>query len=195
MRQANVSNSNSSGKANFLFLAAGVAGLVAADQLAKFLIRNSLPLSASIKLFGFLQIVNITNTGSVFGVLKGTQPYLIALGLMAVAVILVAYPHFENVLHKLGAALITAGILGNTVDRVSRGVVTDFIYVRPWPAFNFADALLCTGLVILVASLILPTAKQHLQPKRQRKKPKGKTNITSSLLLLIRAFRLASCRA
>ena len=145
MRQANISNRNtssSSGRSNLLILFAGVVTLVAADQLTKFLIRNNLSPSSSIKLFGFLQIVNITNTGSVFGVLKGTQPYLIALGLITVAVILFAYLHFESVLHKLGAAIITAGILGNTIDRVSRGVVTDFIYVRPWPAFNLADALL-----------------------------------------------------
>ena len=157
-------------KAGFLFLAVGVAALVAVDQLTKFLVRGNLVPSTGVKVLGLLQIINIANTGSVFGVLKGTQPYLIALGLITVAVILFAYLHFESVLHKLGAAIITAGILGNTIDRVSRGVVTDFIYVRPWPAFNLADALLCTGLVILVASLILPAAKQHLQPKTQRKK-------------------------
>ena len=145
-----------------MLLAIAVIALVAADQFTKFLIRANLAYFGRIDLLGIVQIVNITNTGSVFGLLKGTQPFLIELGLTAAAVLIVAYLHFERPIHKVSALIIIAGILGNTIDRVGRGMVTDFIYVRPWPAFNLADALLFTGTVILMASLILPQKEQRL---------------------------------
>lgn len=176
-RTATLSMARMGGWADILPLVIGVAALVAVDQLAKFFVRGNLALSQSIHLLGFLEIVNVTNTGSAFGTLKGTQPYLIAIGLIAIVVILVAYTRFDKGLHRLGAAIIMAGILGNTIDRVSTGVVTDFIYLKPWPAFNFADVLLSTGLVILLVSLILPTTKAAAQTtKRTTTKRKAKRN-------------------
>ncbi len=151
--------SGRAGRAGLLLPVIGVALLVCVDQLAKFLVRSNLALSQSIKMLGFLEIVNITNTGSAFGTLKGTQPYLIVLGLAAAGVISFAYLRFENKLHKLSAVVIVAGILGNTIDRVSAGVVTDFIYLKPWPAFNIADTLLFIGAAILLFSLVLPATK------------------------------------
>ena len=170
---AYVKKRRSSRNASLLILILGTAALIAADQFTKFLVRANLTYFSHVSLLGIVQIVNINNTGSVFGLLRGTQPFLIELGLTAAAVLLVAYLHFERPIHKISAMIIIAGILGNTIDRISRGMVTDFIYIKPWPAFNLADALLFTGTVFLIASLILPQ-KEHLlhsrQDKHQRKK-------------------------
>ena len=139
----------------------GVALLIFIDQLAKLLVRESLVQSQSIKLLGFLEIVNFTNTGSAFGMLKGAQPYLIAFGLVAAAALSFSYSRLESRLQKLCAVMIVAGILGNTIDRVSAGVVTDFIYLKPWPAFNIADSLLFIGTAALLYSLILPSSRKR----------------------------------
>jgi len=160
MRRAKQPRSGKASKAALLVPLVGVALLICIDQLTKWWVRESLAHSQSIKVLSLLEIVNITNTGSAFGMLKGTQPFLIALGVVAAAVMSVAYLRLESRLQKLGAAVIVAGILGNTIDRVSAGVVTDFIYLRPWPAFNIADSLLFIGTTILLYSLILPAGKE-----------------------------------
>ena len=159
--------SRSSRNASLLILIMGVAALVAADQFTKYLVRTNLTYFGHISLLGIAQIVNVNNTGSVFGLLRGTQPFLIELGLTAAVVLLIAYLHFERPIHKISAIVIIAGVLGNTIDRISQGMVTDFIYIRPWPAFNLADALLFTGTVILIVSLILPQNKNK-RTKRTR---------------------------
>jgi signal peptidase II len=42
-------------------------------------------------------------------------------------------------------AVIIAGALGNLTDRLARGYVVDFVYLRHWPVFNAADVFLVTG--------------------------------------------------
>ena len=166
MRRAKQPRSSKANKLALLVPLFGVALLICIDQLAKWLVRESLSHSQGIKLLGFLEIVNITNTGSAFGILKGTQPFLIVLGLVSAAVLSFAYFRLESRLQRLGAALVVAGILGNTIDRVSAGVVTDFIYLRPWPAFNIADSLLFIGTAILLYSLILPQTKRASRKRK-----------------------------
>ncbi len=57
---------------------------------------------------------------------------------------------------RLAATFLVAGLVGNTIDRISQGFVTDFIYLKPWPAFNLADSFLTIGILLFVASYLLP---------------------------------------
>ncbi|MBI2581347.1 signal peptidase II [Candidatus Woesearchaeota archaeon] len=143
-----------------------VAALTALDQLTKAIIRGSLARSYGIDLpasLGLLQIVHITNTGSIFGVLKGTQLLISALSVAVVAFLIMAYRKLDKKLQRLGALLIIAGAVGNTIDRLLFGMVTDFIYLRPWPAFNLADTFLFFGAALLLLSLIsLPSLPRWL---------------------------------
>jgi signal peptidase II len=50
-------------------------------------------------------------------------------------------------------ALLGAGSVGNLVDRVWQGSVTDFLSFPHWPAFNFADIFIVTGVLLLVKAL------------------------------------------
>ncbi len=144
-----------------LFFAA-VAALVALDQLAKAAVRHFLPQSASVQLFGPLQLTHWANTGSVFGLFPGTSNYIAAFSLIVVpAVVLLYFSGFLK--QRLAVTLLVAGLVGNTIDRLSRGFVTDFIYVRPWPAFNLADTFLTIGIFLLAASAI----QQHIFRKRK----------------------------
>jgi signal peptidase II len=60
--------------------------------------------------------------------------------------------------------LLVAGSLGNLMDRLLRGSVTDFLRIPHWPAFNLADIFIVTGVLILVKSLIF----QLDQPEEQK---------------------------
>lgn len=132
-----------------------VLALVALDQLSKAAVRHFLPASASMHLFGPVQLTHWANTGSVFGLFPGTSGYIAIFSLLVVpAVVLLYFSGFLK--QRLAVMLLVAGLIGNTIDRLSRGFVTDFIYIRPWPAFNLADAFLTIGIVLFIASLLLP---------------------------------------
>ena len=72
----------------------------------------------------------------------------------------------QHALERAGFALVVGGALGNIIDRLRQGAVTDFLdfYWRDWhwPTFNVADICITLGAVlILFASL----------PLRRRKEP------------------------
>jgi signal peptidase II len=51
---------------------------------------------------------------------------------------------------QAGALLVISGAVGNVIDRLARGYVVDFLYVRHWPIFNVADMAICIGALLLV---------------------------------------------
>ncbi|MEK6837958.1 MAG: signal peptidase II [Nanoarchaeota archaeon] len=178
-RDATASATANYSYSSYFLLFAGAAALVVLDQLTKAVIRGSLAPSHGIDLpapLGMLQIVHISNTGSIFGVLKGTQLYISALSILVVAFLIIIYKGLNKGLQRLGAILIISGAIGNTIDRLLFGKVTDFIYVRPWPAFNLADTFLFLGTALLLLSFT--TLPQRLLAwllaNRNRKRKKRK---------------------
>ena len=142
----------------------GVALLViAADQSSKWLIRSALPLDASVAVTPFFNLVDIRNSGAAFSFLAaetGWQRWLFtALGLADAGVIVwLLRRHRGRTLLSLSLALILGGALGNVIDRLLWGKVTDFLdfYVDigsrawHWPAFNLADSAIFVGVVLLL---------------------------------------------
>lgn len=137
-----------------LFFIAAIA-LVALDQLTKAAVRHFLQPTASMPLLGPIELVHWTNTGSVFGLFQGTSSYIAIISLAVVSFVIALYA-LGLIKQRIAVILLVAGLVGNTIDRMSMGFVTDFIYVRPWPAFNLADAFLTSGIVVFAASLLLP---------------------------------------
>ncbi len=156
-----------------------VAALTLLDQLTKAIIRGSLFPSVSINLpisLGLLQIVHISNTGAIFGVLKGTQLMISTLSIAVVAFLVIIYKKLDKKLQRLGALLIIAGAIGNTIDRLAFGRVTDFIYVRPWPAFNLADTFLFFGAALLLLSFVRLRQQPPAVAARRSRKRKNRKN-------------------
>ena len=56
---------------------------------------------------------------------------------------------------QIAISLQLSGALGNIVDRVRLGSVTDFIDVGSWPVFNIADSCISVGMFLLVVHIIL----------------------------------------
>jgi len=138
--------------------------IVVADQLSKIWIR-SYPEQQVIVDVGLFRIIHTHNTGAAFGLFQGHSFALTIVGLVAIAVILLytlflyrRFPILDNKLGKSAVGLVVGGTVGNLIDRLQFGYVTDFTDFGFWPAFNIADSAIVVGAIILAYSL-LPLAR------------------------------------
>jgi signal peptidase II len=147
------------------FLAA--LGVVVADQLTKLGIRASLLEGQSLFEAGFFRLTYIHNTGAAFGLFQG-QSFALAIVAILGAILLLVYAlvirhHFsplDNLLTWTALGLVLGGIIGNLIDRLRLGAVTDFISIGWWPAFNIADSAVVVGGILFAYSL-LRLARKH----------------------------------
>jgi len=122
------------------------------DVVSKLIIRETIGLNESIVVLPFVSFTHVQNVGIAFGLLQlPMMRWLLVIIALAVAV-LIAWSCKENKLkeHLLAWGLIMGGALGNAIDRIFIGTVTDFIDVGFWPAFNVADSALTIGVLLLV---------------------------------------------
>ncbi len=132
--------------------------VVLLDQISKYLARNLIRPSEVVKVLPFLQLVSVRNEGAAFGLFKsfGNATFVV---ISLVAIVFVLYLLFRSKEGRVGLSLILAGAVGNLIDRVAFGTVTDFIdfFVGRfhWYVFNVADSALTTGLIILLLSSLL----------------------------------------
>jgi len=135
--------------------------LVTADQLSKFGIRSNLATGESLFEVGFFRLIRVHNTGVAFGLFQG-QSFLLTIVALVGAAVLLLYaiffhrklPFLGNRLGQIALGLVLGGTVGNLIDRLYLGYVTDFIAVSIWPAFNIADSAIVVGTIILAYSLI-----------------------------------------
>lgn len=138
-----------------------LAGLVvllvlAVDQGTKALVRSAISLAEHRDVLGPLTFVNVHNRGVAFGFLGKGGVLVLVVTLSALALLLAYFArHAERPLLWLPTGLVLGGALGNLVDRVHQGYVTDFIHLPHWPAFNVADMCITGGVVALVLVLEL----------------------------------------
>ncbi|MBP1684089.1 MAG: lipoprotein signal peptidase [Deltaproteobacteria bacterium] len=139
---------------------AGVAVIV--DQISKWYIRQHFALYESLSVIdSFFRITHARNAGGAFGLLnQGARAWRLPFFLMASCVAIVVLLMFVRrvqpgqwwLLVALGSIL--GGALGNLIDRMTSGEVTDFldVYWRDyhWPTFNVADSCITVGMAILV---------------------------------------------
>ena len=140
--------------------------LIGLDQLTKWLIQKNIPYGNEVPIIpGFFSLVHVSNTGAAFSLLQGNNPFFIVLGTLALAVVvfLLIRNQWETEpsrqLHwmtKISFALLTAGIVGNLIDRLVKGSVVDFlhfyIHEYAWPSFNVADSCICIAAGLLILS-------------------------------------------
>ncbi len=147
----------------FLIIAAFVVSL---DQISKSWVNSHLALYETIPLVGCLSLTHVRNTGSAFG-LFANQAFLLALvSIVGLVTILLFYRYLSksNILGILALSLVFGGAVGNLIDRMRFGYVTDFIDVRlwgdfHWPTFNVADSAITVGSIVLVIFLFLAFRK------------------------------------
>ena len=137
--------------------------VVVADQLSKLWIRSNLVVGQSLFELGFFQIIRVPpNTGAAFGLFQGHSFALTIASVVAMAVILCyalfiyrRFPLLDNMPNRIAIGLILGGTVGNLIDRIRFGGVTDFISVGNWwPAFNIADSAVTVGVIIFACFLL-----------------------------------------
>jgi signal peptidase II len=127
------------------------AAVVAADQLTKHLINSSIADGGHRNVIPGLQLVHATNDGVAFSVSAGGPTLVLVVIAIAVAAIVGYFAtHADRPLIWLPTGMMVGGALGNLVDRIRAGAVTDFIKLPHWPAFNLADTSITLGVVALL---------------------------------------------
>ncbi|MDN4186515.1 MAG: signal peptidase II [Dehalococcoides mccartyi] len=138
-----------------VFFVSAACGVLA-DQLSKFIIAANLTPGTAIPESGFFQIVHVHNTGAAFSIFRGHTEWLIAASCLGVILALTAFflrkklPFLDTRPGLAALGIILAGTIGNLIDRVRLGYVTDFIQVGSFPTFNMADSCLTLGIIWLV---------------------------------------------
>lgn len=143
----------------YLALAAFAAAIVALDQWTKWLVRRDLPLYASKdSILGIFHITHVENTGGAWSMFSG-QLWLF-IGVMALFVALIVVLIWKQWLKKpfewWCLAAILGGGIGNLIDRLANGRVTDMICLDfvNFPVFNVADCFITVGCFALIVYVI-----------------------------------------
>ncbi|MCS6910026.1 MAG: signal peptidase II [Anaerolineales bacterium] len=129
------------------------------DQYTKFLVRQNLPVGAAWMplewLAPYFRLVHIENTGAAFGMFPaGGQVFSVIAVVVSAVIIYYATrlpPGHWALRTTLGLQL--GGAIGNLIDRLVKGPVTDFFNVLSlWntPVFNVADLSITTGVLVLI---------------------------------------------
>lgn len=153
----------------------------ALDQATKAFVERTVPLYESIVVVsGLFSITHVKNTGAAFGLFAGHASVfrtlffvVITVGALMLILLIFRSVKEKRVLVPLSLGMITAGALGNLVDRIRWGYVIDFLDVywrtHHWPAFNIADSAITVGiLLVLVENLLLHRKESSSQENHGR---------------------------
>ena len=126
------------------------------DQITKAVVRHSLLLGESFPGEGVFRITRTFNTGSAFGFFVDQTLFLILASMVGIGILLLVYRthRFSGFPLRLSLGMQLGGALGNLVDRVRMGHVTDFVDLSFWPVFNVADASIVLGIFIVVGMVL-----------------------------------------
>ncbi|MDA0180780.1 signal peptidase II [Solirubrobacter phytolaccae] len=128
------------------------AGVVALDQLTKAIVRSEIeyPFEKHDLVLG-LKLVHTHNTGVAFSMFSGGGAVVVLIALVALAALLgFFFTHLKTRLVWLPTGMLLGGAVGNLIDRIRLGWVTDFIKIPHWPAFNVADIAVTLGVIVLI---------------------------------------------
>lgn len=138
----------------------GLAGALCAlvvilDQAAKAAIEANLVPGEKVDVLGPLTLTLAHNDGVAFGLASGGGIALVALTLVAlifVGLLFARNPTRPGMWAAIG--LLAGGAIGNLIDRVRAGEVTDYLDVLSWPPFNLADVAITLGVFVLALSYL-----------------------------------------
>ncbi|NPV84652.1 MAG: signal peptidase II [Anaerolineae bacterium] len=147
----------------YLVLLAGA--IVFLDQLTKSWVRNTLAHGEVWMPWAWLapyaRVVHWSNTGVAFGMFQGAGQVFTVLAMIVSAFIIFYYPRVPagDWSLRLALGMQLGGAVGNLIDRLQIGHVTDFISVGNFPVFNVADSSITLGVAILLLGVWLQERK------------------------------------
>ncbi|MEN8255187.1 MAG: signal peptidase II [Verrucomicrobiota bacterium] len=151
-----------------LVLLLGLA-VVLLDQFTKQWIRSAFVYGESQPVIdGFFNLTYVRNDGAAWNILSGHGLVLILISVAVLALLVIYRRSFlqERFLHKILLGLMVGGIVGNLIDRIRFGWVTDFLDFQfgtyHYPSFNVADSAICIAVgLYIITNLFSPKEKKH----------------------------------
>lgn len=136
--------------------------VLVADQVSKALVVGNLALGERVRVIGdVVQIWHVQNRGAAFSLFQGGSLLFLLVSIVSIGLVAYFYRTFRTRAWPIHLVLgvILGGTLGNFIDRLRQGYVTDWLSVGigdlRWPTFNVADSSIVIGIGILVIYLLL----------------------------------------
>jgi signal peptidase II len=140
--------------------------VVVADQVTKALVRGGIDVGEEDSVLPAVTLVHVRNTGVAFGAFAGGGAIVVALVVAALSALLYYFfTHLDKRLVWLPTGMLLGGSIGNIIDRVRDGAVTDFVKLPAWPAFNVADIAITFGVLVLL--WVIEQGDEHRAPDGQ----------------------------
>ena len=159
-------------KHNLILILVAVV-IIALDQWTKALIKANLNVTETWMPLAWLapyaRITHWHNTGAAFGLFQNANLILSIVTPIIALVILAIYQKIpqKETLMKIALGLQFGGAIGNLIDRLNQGYVTDFISVGRFPVFNIADSAVTVGVGLLILAV-------YLEERREKKNEAAK---------------------
>ncbi len=133
--------------------------VIAIDQLTKYIVVKNVALSEMIPVIDdFFYLTLHKNKGGAWGILQNSRLVFLILIPLVSAFLVYYIIKNKNRFLRFTLALILGGAIGNYIDRVAEGSVTDFLlfYIGsyPFPVFNVADIAVTCGTVLLAVYIL-----------------------------------------
>ncbi len=114
----------------------------------------------------YARILNWRNTGAAFGLFQEGGGIFTVLAIAVAIMIIYYFPRIQrgDWTLRLAMGLQLGGAVGNLIDRLQHGYVTDFISISSFPVFNVADTSITIGVVILLLSIWLGGDREPAEP-------------------------------
>ncbi len=141
------------------------------DQISKLIIRNYLEVGKVLKITKkFFWLTHVENTGAAFSLSFGNvalnKIIFICVSIIAIVLLIYLNNKSRSKVEKFVFALILGGAVGNLIDRIILGKVTDFlwcdfpdIFMERWPVFNIADSSIVVAITIMIVHSVFFTRK------------------------------------
>ena len=156
-----------------LFTIAGI--IIILDQITKAIIRANIPFGGQWMplewLAPYFRFVHWQNTGAAFGLFQGGGLVFGILAVIVTVFIVIYYPQIpkDEKLMRVAISMQLGGAIGNLIDRIRFGPVTDFISVGTFPVFNIADSSITVGVGLLILALWLVEQRERREKKSKEK--------------------------
>lgn len=143
----------------YAILAAIAAAIVGLDQWTKALTVANVPLHEELpSVLGIFHITHTKNSGAIWGILQGQTWLFVVIMVLFLAVlgVLIRKKWLTKKFEWICLAFIAGGGIGNMIDRLASGTVTDMIefdFVK-FPVFNVADCFITVGCFALLIYII-----------------------------------------
>jgi len=139
------------------------------DQLTKQWIRSAFVYGESRPVIdGFFNLTYVRNDGAAWNILSGQSIILILISVVVLVLLVIYRRSFlqEQFSHKILLGLMIGGIVGNLIDRIRFGWVTDFLDFQfgtyHYPSFNVADSTICIAVgLYIITNIFSPKEKKE----------------------------------